>query len=71
MTVDGLRAQPLCQVPERIDRERSTGLTPDFGQALAELLPAGRHAIMTFRIGYPTGAALPSPRRPAREVVLS
>ena len=71
MTVDGLRAQPLCQVPERIDRERSTGLTPDFGQALAALLPAGRHAIMTFRIGYPTAAALPSPRRPAREVVLS
>ncbi|MCI4658770.1 hypothetical protein [Cryobacterium zhongshanensis] len=71
MTVDGLRAQPLCQVPERIDRERSTCLTPDFGQALAALLPAGRHAIMTFRIGYPTAEALPSPRRPAREVVLS
>jgi len=71
MTVDGLRAQPLCQIPERIDRERSTGLVPDFGPALAALLPAGRHAIMTFRIGHSTGAALPSPRRPAREVVLS
>ncbi|TFC25838.1 hypothetical protein E3O55_13820 [Cryobacterium sp. MDB1-18-2] len=71
MTVDGVSAQPLCQVPERIDRERSTGLNPDFGDALAALLPAGRHAIMTFRIGHPTGSALPSPRRPAREVVLS
>lgn len=71
MTVDGLSAQPLCQVPERIDRERSAGLTPDFGPALAAMLPADRHAIMTFRIGYPTTKALPSPRRPAREVMVS
>jgi len=71
MTVDGVSAQPLCQIPERIDRERSAGLAPDFGPAFAALLPAGRHAIMTFRIGHPTTKALPSPRRPAREVVLS
>ena len=71
MTVDGLSAQPLCQVPERIDRELSAGLAPDFGPAVAALLPAHRHAIMTFRVGYPTTTPLPSPRRPAREVVLS
>ena len=71
MTVDAVSAQPLCQIPERIDRERSAGLAPDFGPAFAALLPADRHAIMTFRIGYPTTKALPSPRRPAREVVLS
>ena len=71
MTVDGVSAQPLCQVPERIDRESSAGLAPDFGPAFAALLPADRHAVMTFRIGYPTEKALPSPRRPAREVVLS
>ena len=71
MTVDAVSAQPLCQIPERIDRERSAGLAPDFGPAFAALLPAGRHAIMTFRIGYPTTTALPSPRRPALEVVLS
>ena len=71
MTVDAVGAQPLCQIPERIDRERSAGLAPDFGPAFAALLPADRHAIMTFRIGYPTTKSLTSPRRPAREVVLS
>jgi len=31
--------------------------------------PSGTHAIMTFRVGYPTAAAPPSPRRPAADVV--
>jgi len=70
-TVQGLGMQPLCQVPERIDRERSAGLAPDFTDAMAVMLPRGSHAIMTFRIGYPTSEALRSPRRPATEVVLT
>jgi nitroreductase len=69
-TVSGLGMQPLCQIPERIDRERSAGLAPDFTTAMAAMLPSGRHAIMTFRIGHPAGEALRSPRRPAGEVVL-
>jgi len=68
-TLNGLAMQPLCQVPERIDREASTGLTPEFTTAMAQLLPPQRHAIFTFRIGYPTAEALPSPRRPAHAVV--
>ena len=68
-TVNGLGMQPLCQVPERIDREKSARLPADFSTAMAAMLPAGRHAIMTFRIGYPTSDALRSPRRPATEVV--
>ena len=70
-TVQGLGMQPLCQVPERIDRERSAGLAPDFTDAMAVMLPRRSHAIMTFRIGYPTSEALRSPRRPATEVVLT
>jgi hypothetical protein len=69
-TVDGLGMQPLCQVPERIDREQSAGLPADFSPAMAAMLPAGRHALMTFRIGYPTSDALRSPRRPAGEVTI-
>lgn len=70
-TVQGLGMQLLCQVPERIDRERSAGLAPDFTDAMAVMLPPRSHAIMTFRIGYPTSEALRSPRRPATEVVLT
>jgi hypothetical protein len=68
-TVAGLGMQPLCQVPERTDREASAGLPPDLGTAMAALLPASRYAIMTFRIGHPTTDALRSPRRPAGDVV--
>jgi len=70
-TVRGLGMQPLCQVPERIDRERSAGLPADFTSAMAAMLPARSHAIMTFRIGYPTSDALLSPRRPASDVTLT
>ena len=70
-TVDGLVMQPLCQIPERIDREVSAGLPADFGSAFDPMLPAKTHAVMTFRIGYPTAAAPPSPRRPATDVVLT
>ena len=69
-TVAGLGMQPLCQIPERIDREASAGLSPDVTVATATMLPAGRYPVMTFRIGHPTTAALRSPRRPAGEVVL-
>lgn len=66
----GLAVQPLCQVPERIDREASAGLSADFTTAMTALLPSGTHAVMTFRIGHPTTTALRSPRRPASEVLL-
>jgi hypothetical protein len=69
-TAHGLGMQPLCQVPERIDREQLAGLAPDFTTAMAGMLPSGWHPLMTFRTGYPTGDALLSPRRPSREVTL-
>jgi hypothetical protein len=66
----GISLQPLCQIPERIDREQSAGRPADIGTAMAALLPTGQHTLMTFRIGHPTTTALRSPRRPAEEVVL-
>ena len=68
-TADGLAMQPLCQIPERVDRERTAGLPGDFTTAMAAILPAGWHPIMTFRTGNPSSDALRSPRRPARDVV--
>jgi nitroreductase len=69
-TVDGLSLQPLCQVLERIDREVSAHLTPEFTQAMVELLPSGRVAVMTFRIGYPTVTPSASPRRAVDDVLI-
>ena len=68
-TAAGLAMQPLCQIPERIDRETSANLPPDFTAAMAAMLPADTHPIMTFRIGYPTVAALLSPRRLIADVL--
>ena len=70
-TANGLAMQPLCQIPERIDREQSAGLPAHFTTAMAAMLPAKWHPIMTFRTGYPTTDALRSPRRPATDVVLT
>jgi nitroreductase len=67
-TTQGLAMQPINQIEERVDRERSANLKPDFTDAMAALVPAGGHAIFSFRIGYPTTTALASPRRPAEEV---
>jgi hypothetical protein len=39
-TLDGPAVQPLCQVPECVDRERSAGLPPELTTALARMLPA-------------------------------
>lgn len=68
-TANGLAAQPLNQAPERADRERTTGALSDVGAALAAMLPPGRHALHAFRIGFPTGPAALSPRRPAADVI--
>lgn len=69
-TTHGLALQPLCQVPERIDREQATGRAPVITRAFASLLPtSGGQAVPTCRIGYPTLTAHLSPRRPAEEVL--
>jgi len=66
----GIAMQPLNQLPERADRERTLGIEPRFGNAIMELTgdPAWR-VVMPFRLGYPTVAALASPRRSVEQVV--
>lgn len=67
----GLAMQPLNQITERIDREKLLGLDPRFTQAAADLMPEpGWQPLMSFRVGYPTVNASPSPRRRAEAVLL-
>lgn len=69
-TAMGLAAHPLNQLPERADRERQLDIEPRFGKALRELVgDPGLHALMPFRIGYPTVAAQASPRRTLQSVL--
>ena len=70
-TTKGLAVQPLNQMCERADREKQLGIEPRFGIALKELVAdAGSQALMPFRIGYPTVAARPSPRRDLKSVLI-
>ena len=69
ITKEGLAAQPMNQLHERADREAQLGAEPVFGGALEGLLgdPA-RRGLFTFRLGYPTQQAMPSPRRALGDV---
>lgn len=68
-TLHGLALQPLNQVTERIDRERSLGRASTFEGLLADLTPEGRTTVFAFRIGVPTVGGGRSPRRPLDEVI--
>jgi hypothetical protein len=68
----GIGMQPLNQMPERADREASTGIEPRFGRVLAQLVGDDAwKALMPFRLGYPLAEAMPSPRRALEEVILA
>ena len=67
---EGLGMQPLNTITERIDREKVLGLPARFQADISSLLPPSAQPLMTFRIGYPTVAPPPSPRRPAEDVLL-
>jgi hypothetical protein len=65
----GLAFQPLCQMCERVDRERQLNSQPILGEAVRGLLGDDTwQAIMPFRLGYPTQSALPSPRRSLQKI---
>jgi hypothetical protein len=55
--IAGIALHHMNQVTERIDRERSTGVTPTFGPRFAELLPPGEQPLLTFRVGHPVREA--------------
>ena len=66
----GIAMQPLNQMAERADREKSLGIAPRFERVLDDLAGnPGWHALMPFRLGYATRPALRSPRRRAEEVL--
>lgn len=66
----GLAMQPLNQMCERVDRERQIGIEPVLGKAVSDLVGDDqRHAIMPFRLGYPTIEPLLSPRRGLDKVI--
>jgi nitroreductase len=68
-TAHGLAAQPMNQLHERADREAQLGTEPRFSGALEGLLgDPSRRAIFTFRLGYPTRSAPPSPRRTVEDI---
>lgn len=68
-TTQGLAMHPLNQVIERINRDRAQGRTSQFEAAVRDLTPAGRTAVLAFRIGVPTVAPRRSPRRPITDVL--
>jgi len=71
-TSEGLAMHPLNQLPERADRERSQGIAPKFGTVLNQVVGnSSWQALMPFRLGYPTVAALASPRRALSEVLVT
>jgi hypothetical protein len=67
-TSRGIALHHMNQITERIDRDRSTGVTPTFGPRFAELLPPGQQPLLTFRVGHPVRPGAPSPRRSAAQV---
>ena len=70
-TTQGLGAQPINQPVEVVDRERTLNRAPQMAQVLAGITgdPAWQ-ATFSFRMGYPTVEAPPSPRRPVEDVIV-
>ncbi len=69
-TTQGIASQPLNQMCERVDRETQLGSEPVIARAVRALLNDDTwHALMPFRLGYPTQQANPSPRRSLDKVI--
>ncbi len=68
----GLAAQPLNQLPERVDREKQLGSPASTQKVLASLVGDSRwRPTFAFRLGFPLRAASPSPRRDLESVILA
>jgi hypothetical protein len=70
-TSRGMALQPLNQPIEMIDRERQTGAGSSWAQRVAELTGEDWQATFSFRAGFSSTAAGPSPRRRLSDVVKS
>lgn len=67
-TTHDLGFQHMNQITERIDRDRQQDRPSPFNEPLAGLVGEGE-TLAAFRIGTPTIAASPSPRRTVEEVL--
>jgi nitroreductase len=70
-TGNGIALQHMNQLTERTDRERELSISPQFGDAVAQLLPNGWQALSLVRVGYPTHTPNKSPRRALQTVMLT
>jgi nitroreductase len=70
-TTQGLAAQPINQPMEVVDRERILNRDPQMAKVLAGITgDPDWQATFSFRMGYPTTEAPPSPRRPVEDVIM-
>jgi hypothetical protein len=69
-TARGLAMQPLNQPIEMIDRERQSGQGAQWAKRIARLTGDERQATFSFRAGFASRPAPPSPRRRLMDVVL-
>lgn len=70
-TTQGVAMQPINQPVELVDRERQLSMEPHAERVLTDLIgDPDWKPTFAFRMGFPTRAASPSPRRPAEAVVL-
>ena len=69
-TTRGLAMQPLNQPIEMIDRERQTGQGHQWAKRIARLTGDEWQATFSFRAGFASRPAPPSPRRRLKDVVL-
>jgi hypothetical protein len=70
-TLRGMALQPLNQPIEMIDRERQTGAGATWARRIAGLTGDDWQATFSFRAGFSSTTASPSPRRRLRDVVRS
>jgi hypothetical protein len=71
-TALGLAAQPLNQLPERVDREGQMGLPSSTQKVLVSLAGGSRwRPTFAFRLGFSLRGATPSPRRDLEAVILA
>jgi hypothetical protein len=69
-TANGLAMQPLNQPIEMIDRERQSGQGTRWATRIARLTGDEWQATFSFRTGFASREAPPSPRRRLKDVVL-
>ncbi len=70
-TARGLAMQPLNQPIEMIDRQRQAGQGDQWAKRIANLTGDDWQATFSFRAGYSSHAAPPSPRRKLADVLLA